>query len=387
MKRIYLAWAVIALSLIAGAACFLAPVPSSPTYSAFSFYLFLIMTVMTAVLFSGASVIFLSSLNGFTKSLQRGYLLLCIGFILLGLAFIQLPLLVYGGSVEELFKGGTYSAILFLVAFTFIILGIRKFAKLFGVRGLTTQVWYYFIPPLLLAFIYAVLPHAPTQTNELKFDINNGFLVFNAWVDAMVVTLLFKIKRAAGVQYAEAFAWMVISFTVMLVAVVGDLILLLPVGDKQWFLIGAAPIIPLYIAGNLMVRAAYSFSKITANNQSKNLTATTARNFFGKTLSQSAEDKVSSVDIVVYAANLVSQPQQIDNLLETVRSITSNSNAQALSDDDQSNLQQTYLAIEDYLVNKEPVRTFTKESLRQMIADDLKLTNAPNTFWSGLATS
>src|ERR1043165_4755012 len=98
MKRTFIAWSVFILALVAGALCLLAPVPSNPTYTTLSFYAFLIVTVMIAILYVGSSIIFLTSLKGFTPQLKRSYAWLCVGFIILGLAFVQLPLIVYGGS-------------------------------------------------------------------------------------------------------------------------------------------------------------------------------------------------------------------------------------------------------------------------------------------------
>jgi hypothetical protein len=94
---------------------------------------------------------------------------------------------------------------------------------------------------------------------------------------------------------------------------------------------------------------------------------------------------VSSIDIVIYAANLVSDPRNIDPILDRLRTITARMGAQTtVSATDQEVLRQIYLTIEQYLIERETVRVFTRDSLRQTIANDLRLTNAPGTFWESL---
>lgn len=385
MKRSYIALLVICVALTAAAISKALPVPDHNT--PVSFYAYMGATAALAVLYLGASLLFLLSLRGFTKTLRRSYGFICFGFTLFGLAFLQLPLQVYGGSVQKLFQSGQLAAGFFFVALLTLIIGMRQFAALFGVRGLATKWWFIIVPPLVLAGLYAMLPHFPTATPEFRFDAANAFDVINGWVDAMMIVQLVQIKKIAGVQYTRALAWMIISFVLQLAAVSGYLIAVLPLGDKAWFLVGAVPLIPLIMAGLSLVTSAHNFSKITAEASDPSLKLITARNFFGRPLRQpvSGTSGPSSVDIVIFAANFASQPRDIDQLLDTVRVMTSRMReGTQLTPEDEGKLRETYLAIENYLLTREQARTFTKQSLRQTIANGLRLTNSPDNFWSTL---
>jgi hypothetical protein len=68
------------------------------------------------------------------------------------------------------------------------------------------------------------------------------------------------------------------------------------------------------------------------------------------------------VDRIVYLASLMSEPQRVDTILDKLRVITARSSK--LSDQDIKALKPIKNELEDYLVTKERIRSFTKASLR-----------------------
>ena len=79
------------------------------------------------------------------------------------------------------------------------------------------------------------------------------------------------------------------------------------------------------------------------------------------------------LDVVTYVASLASNPDDIDPMLDKMRAITASLGPnQELSKADEQTLLQVYRQIEEYLVTKEPIRTFTKEELRTRIAPELR---------------
>jgi len=75
-------------------------------------------------------------------------------------------------------------------------------------------------------------------------------------------------------------------------------------------------------------------------------------------------DDQNLLDKIVYLAGMVSQPQAIDPLLDRVRRVTAQMTpGTALTPQSRADLEMTYQAIEEYLINDEPLRSFTKESL------------------------
>lgn len=383
MQRIRLAVGfVLVLTVVGTLASLTLPVPKQNNWLAFHTYLNLTITIAT--LYLGGSFIFVKGFTGFTPRLKRAYGILCIGFSLLGLAFVQLPLALYGGAVEVVFRDTQVTSIAFLGALIAIYIGTRSFAKLFDVNNITTAWWFLIIPPLILATIYAVLPHAPASIPEIEFDGGNGFNVFNMWVALLALLHTLQVKRIAGIQYTNALAWLAITFSIMLASVVAYLALILPLSDEQWLVAGIAPLVPLVFASVCFLRAAYAFNRITAaQGDAATMTSATARSFFGKPQHAKESDVVSSVDIVTYTANLASDPRNIDPLLDRLRYITSRANGQPSvgEETNQEELKQIYLDVERYLLQEERLRAFTQQSLRQTVAKGLRLDTVHGTFW------
>jgi hypothetical protein len=84
------------------------------------------------------------------------------------------------------------------------------------------------------------------------------------------------------------------------------------------------------------------------------------------------------LDLVTYAAGLVSNPDDVGDSLDSVREITARLKpGEPLPTGDTDRLFDVYLQLEAYLTTKEPLRSFTKEELRMRIPESLlqQLTN------------
>lgn len=71
------------------------------------------------------------------------------------------------------------------------------------------------------------------------------------------------------------------------------------------------------------------------------------------------------LDAVIYVATLVSKSSDIDKQLDHVRSITAQRSTDNLTSDDKRTLTEVYDYLETYLVEKEALRSFTRESIRE----------------------
>jgi hypothetical protein len=90
----------------------------------------------------------------------------------------------------------------------------------------------------------------------------------------------------------------------------------------------------------------------------------------------------SSVDIIIFMASLASDPRNVDSQLDVLRAMTATStNLQQLSSIEQTQLKDAYLAIENYLIVKEPVREYTAGTIRQYIDQAIPDAAKPQTFW------
>ncbi|HKU18848.1 MAG TPA: hypothetical protein VJP80_06270 [Candidatus Saccharimonadales bacterium] len=81
----------------------------------------------------------------------------------------------------------------------------------------------------------------------------------------------------------------------------------------------------------------------------------------------------SALELVTRTASLVSNPREVDPLLDNVREVTSRLKpGEHLSPADESKLFGVYLSLEQYLTIKEPLRSFTKDALRARITPALR---------------
>ena len=94
--------------------------------------------------------------------------------------------------------------------------------------------------------------------------------------------------------------------------------------------------------------------------------------FFGHTRSTIAS-AATPLDLVNQAAGLVSNPREVDPILDRMRAVTSRLHpGETLSESDEAALLGVYLSVEEYLVTKEPLRTFSREELRAHMALPLR---------------
>lgn len=79
-----------------------------------------------------------------------------------------------------------------------------------------------------------------------------------------------------------------------------------------------------------------------------------------------------TIEQVTYTASLVSHPQEIDAILDPLRTITARTSSSAsLSQNDKEKLASVQKQLEDYLLTKEKLRYFTRESLQIQIEQHL----------------
>jgi hypothetical protein len=94
--------------------------------------------------------------------------------------------------------------------------------------------------------------------------------------------------------------------------------------------------------------------------------------FFGNS-SANKKGIATPLELVSRTAELASNPKEIDQLLDGVRSVTSRLQpGSSLSQEDEKTLLQIYLQLEEYLTTKEPLRSYKKDDLRARIGPDLR---------------
>lgn len=78
------------------------------------------------------------------------------------------------------------------------------------------------------------------------------------------------------------------------------------------------------------------------------------------------------LDVVVYIAGLASRPTEVDPILDPVRELTARlAPDEPLTEAHEDTLCVVYLNLERYLTTKEPLRTFTRQELRNHLGTAL----------------
>lgn len=107
--------------------------------------------------------------------------------------------------------------------------------------------------------------------------------------------------------------------------------------------------------------------------------------FFKATDSLDSKVIGSPLELVTYAASLVSNPADIDPLLDPVRKITAmHAPGEDLSPANESEIFEVYIKLEKYLMTSDPIRTFTKAELRSRLSADLTSKLAEHETQGGL---
>ena len=77
------------------------------------------------------------------------------------------------------------------------------------------------------------------------------------------------------------------------------------------------------------------------------------------------KDGASELDVVMYTANLVSHPGDVNPVLNELRRLTAQKQGyQQFTAAETTALEKIYLKLEEYLTTKEPLRKISREDLR-----------------------
>ena len=377
--------AILLLAFIAMILALFVPTPPDNGWLEFHFSFSLNLGIF--VLFVGASILFLTSLRDFTTSLKRAYLLICGGITLFATAYLQVPFLILIDQYESFWVSSGLIVLPFLTGVVIAFAGTRAFARLIGITSRALGFWFALAGSVVVAAIITVLPHVPiTGISEAQNDAGQAALMVFTWWMGLTAYHALLIKRRGGLAYTNAMAWLVLGMACLSASALIVAILYQALPERLYFIEPTDMVNPINLLASIFyLRSAYSFNRIPAGADMTERSV--ARNFFGKPHQEREQKASSSVDIVVYTVNLVSNPRAIDSIMEEVRVLTSKITREPMSQvtaSEEDKLMSIYLNLEEYLTKQEPVRTFTRESLRQDIATKLGLASGSLTFWDRL---
>jgi hypothetical protein len=376
----------IGITILSFFASFLVPVPQGN--NPFDFYFNLTVSLATTVLYIGGSIVIMLGFSSFTNQFRRAYSIMFTGLTFWAIGYLQLPLMVIFDVIDNNIVI-SLTVIPFIASALLVFTGTRMLAKLFGVISLATKWWFALSFIFVIGVITALAPHVPITDDELGFDIANVLIMIAITFFGFGAYHILLIKRRASVTFTNAFAWLCLSMaTLSIFAGAGSTFTTLIAGYDGGQLILFVALIPSCIAAALFLRSAYSFNQIAESGDIQGQTV--KRNFFGNPVNQpNTTERISSIDIVTHATTLVSTREAISDMLNTLQYITSQlplNPPLPLPAATEQALRQVYLQIEQYLLTKESIRKFTKESIRHEIAQKLGLSPTSSvTFWNTLA--
>lgn len=352
-------WAATLLSITTGLlAILLVPIDTAP--GRFSFGISLIASLYHFI----AAYYFISGIKHFKTGLRRSYVLLSFGMVVLGIAQAQLSFIDLFDWQQWILKG--YVSYPYLVAIVFIFAAVRMFARLLKLKSVWMSWVVVILTSIAAAYLSTKLPHITKPVPERIIDGALIVTAVNAVFFIFAAAVVLRIKKSTGALYTNAMAWFYIA---MLAAVVGavhyiGVILLFNLND--WYYTYSISVLLFICSGWLFMRAGYSFSQIGRLGG-----ATVGANegsFFGNYTAPSTATHTSVVDAVLYASSLVSSPQDVDVILDQMRTITARLEpGEKPSGHDEARLLDVYLKLEHYLLNDDKLQNITENRLRAAV--------------------
>jgi len=323
---------------------------------------------------------FLVGLKRFKPELRQAYSILSLGIGIFGLAQVQLPFVNFYSTTFWVDSGAI--AVPYLAGVICIFWGMRMLARLLSIKTW----WTSWLLPLLSAGVVALaisfVPHVAVATDELTYDLALWLTVWNSVFITLAAVLVYKVRQKIGPSYARSMNVLLSAFCILAFAGWHYLVvqLLFTVGD--WYFDYSLAIAPFVVGALVIVIAGYTFDSIDVQHESR-VTPTPEQGKSAPFELLTSLSPSQELEVVLYVTNLVSNPTDIDTVLDEIRLIAARTQpGQAPTLDDQKRVDAIYARLEDYLLHRDPLRVFTQDELHGRIAKRFGLSNGvKTTLW------
>ena len=293
---------------------------------------------------------FLIGLRTFKRGLKVAYYWLAAGIFFFSLSQIVPSLSVF---TDILSSNSTVASIGLIAPYAlsslFIYMAMHKFTRLLDVRTPFGNVFVGLAVASVVTGLFWVML-AYTQQLDWIFILIFASAVWCGVLGLVAAWVALRVERAIGPLYKRLMLWVSIAIGSLALTALHEVIVKVYFPDSDYVL-NQYSLLPFLLTGVLFLWA-------------------------GLTVKQAAVDTLqlppdaTYIDVVVGIAGLVSKPDEIDEVLDNVRMVTSKvGQNKDLSAEDTKNLVAAYVAIEDYLLTREPLHTFSKEGLRGNLPD------------------
>ncbi|HSX16925.1 MAG TPA: hypothetical protein VLH86_02385 [Patescibacteria group bacterium] len=343
---------VVAIALAAVIGSFFAPVAThavNPTASHWRAAASIAVTVM----YVGAAVIYLSGLKYFKSEMRAAYRSLAFSMLAFSLVFIQLSIWGIFDLWSSAWAASGSGLLPFVITMAFIHIAVRKFARLLKVASIFSKVWFVVLVSLAVGIGMGIFAHY-----FVKYDIDGTDLYIGTCSGVAVyitctALLMFKILPAIGSSYQRAMRWIAISLSALAIAAWHEAI------NTLWFNNGSTYtdygyyLIPWVINGFILLFASHEFRALTVLTPVVEAPAAPAD-----------PTDHDYIDSIVMVAGLASRREDVDPILDDLRGVTASLKpGTTMADADKQRLVQTYERLENYLLQKDPARTYTGDEV------------------------
>lgn len=329
-------------------------------------YVVTLIGIAVAIFSISAIPLFIFGLQDFKQNLRKAFVFICIGIALYSLSPLQFPAVSFF-HLEALANTGIV-VLPYIVAVSFIFWGVRRFGKVLQLRSFWFSPIWAFVAASVIAVLVGFLPHVHTDIPPAAFATVNGLNLWCGMILYFAVNGLLHVRKAAAARYHTALTWLIAGVSVNVFAAIHFTAVNLMIPADNWYAV-YSPQIPALIGAFLFIRAGYAFTQVKTNDAA-------------------LQTNASPVEVLIYVASLASNPSQIDTSLDRLREITSklSGNNAALTPEQEASLAIAYTQIEKYLVTSEPLQSFTRQGLREIIRAKFQFkTGTKSPFWNMFA--
>lgn len=343
------AFLIVAAIVLIEVTLFFIPVPANVTDVQAFKSSFLVVSLFSAFYFA-AALMFLFGLADFRQEMRKSYIIITASMAFFGIVNLQYPVLLYAGLIPG--EWTTYGGSLLIIIPGVIMhyAGIRKMATSLKLNSRFLAVSSVLFAIAVASIGVVFLPHIK-EIPELWFGVHQIGATINLVLNIFTTVIVCVILQVVGSAYKTALRWFLAA---LILSSLGFLHIIIAAlfGQNNAYTEQGLTAVPFIIVALMYFISGYYFSRIR----------------FYKAKPDSG---FAIVDAIVTIAALASNKNEIDEPLDKMRKMTASLNrSHPLSATESAELIKIYLQIEDYLVKKERLKSFTQNSLRARLSSE-----------------
>jgi hypothetical protein len=350
---------IIIVALIGSAVSFLLPVASTVDNPDASHWR-LAISLVFVILFVGAAVWFMSGLKSFKTPLRVAYRWLGVGLICVALATLQIPIIALRDLWDSAWATGGGVVLVFMAGAVFMYFGALRVGNALREDGFAAK------PVAVTAVTIGVTLASYILAGRLLQYEADGVDVYIAaigWCVSYVMfagALTWRTAHDVGQVYQRSLKALAIAFFVFGLSGMIEMVGTLLVGNEHPYQAYGISFLPFALAGLFFVWASAEFNQLTV--------APTVANASVEQEIISIADK-DYIESIASVASLASRPEAVESLTDDLRAITASlAPGVSLTDVQKKKLVDTYFRLEAYLIQNDPLRTYTKEEVREQVS-------------------